>query len=43
MIAVIQCAASKKPEAGHLVTPDGKPVCFVANLTCPGIFGPAEA
>jgi hypothetical protein len=28
---VIQCAASKRPNAGHLVTRDGKPVDFVAH------------
>ena len=28
---VIQCAASKRPNAGHLTTEDGKPVFFVAN------------
>lgn len=31
MIAVIQCASSKRPGAGHLVTDTGKPVCFVAH------------
>ncbi len=31
MIAVIQYAASKRPGAGRLVTPDGKPVRFVAD------------
>lgn len=31
MIAVIQCAASKRQNAGHLVTADGKPVTFVAH------------
>jgi hypothetical protein len=31
MIAVIQCAASKAPDAGHLVTPSGIPVTFVAH------------
>ena len=31
MIAVIQCAARKSPDAGHLVTASGKPVVFVAN------------
>jgi hypothetical protein len=31
MIVVIQCAASKQPNAGHMVTQDGKPVDFVAN------------
>lgn len=31
MIIVIQCAASKRPGAGHLVTADGKPVDFVAD------------
>lgn len=31
MIVVIQCAASKRSDAGCLVTRDGKPVHFVAN------------
>lgn len=31
MIVVIQCAARKAPNAGHLVTADGKPVTFVAH------------
>jgi hypothetical protein len=31
VIAVIQCAGSKRPDAGHLVSTDGKPVIFVAN------------
>jgi hypothetical protein len=31
MIVVIQCAASKDADAGHLVTADGKPVTFVAH------------
>jgi hypothetical protein len=31
MIVVIQCAASKRPGAGHLVTGSGKPIDFVAN------------
>jgi hypothetical protein len=31
VIAVIQCAARKRPEAGHLETPSGQPVTFVAN------------
>lgn len=31
MIVVIQCAARKPPDAGHLVTPQGKPVVFVAH------------
>ena len=31
MIVVIQCAASKRPDAGHLSTPDGKSVMFVAR------------
>ncbi len=31
MIVVIQCAASKQPGAGHMVTPDGMPVDFVAD------------
>jgi hypothetical protein len=30
VIAVIQCAARKRPGAGHLETPAGKPVVFVA-------------
>ncbi len=31
MIVVIQCAASKRPEAGHLCTKQGRPVLFVAD------------
>ncbi len=31
MIVVIQCAASKKPDAGRLMTAGGKPVMFVAD------------
>jgi hypothetical protein len=31
MIVVMQCAARKRPHAGHLVTSDGKPVEFVAH------------
>ncbi len=31
MIVVIQCAGRKRPDAGHLVAADGKPVIFVAN------------
>jgi hypothetical protein len=31
MIVVIQCAASKRPGAGHLVSASGKPVDFVAD------------
>ena len=31
MIVVIQCAATKRPNAGHLCTPDGKSVMFVAR------------
>jgi hypothetical protein len=31
MIVVIQCASTKRPDAGHLVTADGKPVVFVAH------------
>lgn len=31
MIIVIQCAGSKRSDAGHLVSPAGKPVIFVAN------------
>ena len=31
MIVVIQCAAAKRPDAGHLTLPDGKPVVFVAD------------
>lgn len=31
MIAVIQCAASKRSGAGHLVSGNGKPVVFVAE------------
>jgi hypothetical protein len=31
MIIVIQCAASKRPGAGHLVSVSGKAVDFVAN------------
>jgi hypothetical protein len=30
MIVVIQCAASKRSDAGHLVTSSGEPVNFVA-------------
>ena len=30
-IVVIQCAARKKPNAGHLTTEDNKPILFVAN------------
>lgn len=33
MIAVIQCAAGKKANAGHMKTRDGKPVMFVADPT----------
>ena len=32
-MAVIQCAARKRPNAGHLTTEEGKPVLFVANAT----------
>jgi hypothetical protein len=31
MIVVIQCAASKRPDAGHLRLAGGKPVIFVAD------------
>jgi hypothetical protein len=31
MIIVIQCAAGKRPGAGHFVSPSGKPVVFVAK------------
>jgi hypothetical protein len=31
MIVVIQCAASKRPDAGKLRTRDGRPVLFVAD------------
>lgn len=31
MIIIIQCAASKKPDAGRLALSTGKPVVFVAN------------
>jgi hypothetical protein len=31
MIIVIQCAASKRSDAGHLQSASGKPVIFVAN------------
>jgi hypothetical protein len=31
MILVIQCAASKSPDAGHLMTAKVKPVIFVAH------------
>ena len=31
MIVVIQCAATKRPHAGHLRTRDGRDVLFVAN------------
>jgi hypothetical protein len=31
MIVAIQCAASKRPDAGHLLTAYGKPVEFVAK------------
>ena len=31
MIAVIQCAASKRSDAGHLMTMSGQPVDFVAG------------
>ena len=31
MIEVIQCSASKRPDAGHLVTASGKLVDFVAH------------
>ena len=32
MIAVIQCAAGKKPSAGHMLTENKQPVMFVADL-----------
>jgi hypothetical protein len=31
MIVVIQCAASKRPDAGHFLTASGKLVDFVAQ------------
>ena len=31
MIVVIQCAANKRPDAGHLRTPGGRSVMFVAD------------
>jgi len=31
VIAVIQCAAGNRSGAGHLLSPDGKPVVFVAD------------
>jgi hypothetical protein len=31
MIVVIQCAASKRPDAGHLIAANGKLVDFVAQ------------
>lgn len=31
MIVVIQCAATKRPHAGHFLTSDGRPVMFVAD------------
>jgi len=31
MMVVIQCAAKKRPDAGHLTLLDGKPVVFVAD------------
>lgn len=31
MIAVIQCAATKRPFAGHLCTTSGRPIFFVAD------------
>ena len=31
MIVVIQCAARKQPDAGRMVTGDGKPVEFIAD------------
>jgi hypothetical protein len=31
MIAIVQCAASKDPDAGHLLAPDGRPVWFVGR------------
>jgi hypothetical protein len=34
MIVVIQCAASKRSDAGHLVCAGGKPVVFVAHPEC---------
>jgi hypothetical protein len=38
MIVVIQCAAIKRPNAGYVLTSDGRRVCFVANpsLAPPG-------
>ncbi len=40
MIVVIQCAAGKKPNAGHLRRGNGRKVMFVAN---PGIAPPDES
>src|SRR4051812_22072073 len=31
MIVVIQCAATKRPDAGRLASPDGRSVVFVAD------------
>jgi hypothetical protein len=31
MIFIIQCAASKRPDAGHLIAKDGRPIKFVAH------------
>ena len=31
MIVVIQCAATKRPDAGHFITSDGRPINFVAH------------
>ncbi len=31
MIVVIQCAARKRPDAGHLKSTDGRQVIFVAD------------
>ena len=33
MIIVIQCAAMKRSDAGHLLSASGKPVEFVATQT----------
>jgi hypothetical protein len=33
VIVVMQCAARKQPDAGHMLTQDGRRVCFVADPT----------
>jgi hypothetical protein len=40
MIVVIQCAARKRPDAGHLLTKDGRRVLFVAQ---PQLAPPCDA